>query len=90
MKAAPNLPEPRYEHDCEVCVFLGCLLDMDIYVCPQGTMPTLVARYSDFGPDYQSGEDIYFTRLMLPLLTLTGPRRDLATLLEALNEGHGR
>ena len=81
---------PLYTHDCEVCVFIGHLLDMDLYVCPQGELPTLVARYSDFGPDYQSGEDIFFTRLMLPLLKLTGPRRDLATLLEAINEGHGR
>lgn len=44
--------QPRYEHDCEDCVFLGQWKIYDLYYCPGE--PTVIART---GPDgeYQSG-----------------------------------
>lgn len=51
-----RLPEePRYEHDCTWCVFLGQYGDNDLYFCPGGGNPTVIARHSDEGSDYQSG-----------------------------------
>lgn len=58
---------PRFAHDCTACVFLGTntLPDSevawyprvaDLYFCNQGGfLPTVIARYSDDGPDYSSG-----------------------------------
>lgn len=50
------LPEkPRYQHDCQVCVFLGHYDGSDLYFCPQHGIKTVIARFSDLGPDYASG-----------------------------------
>jgi hypothetical protein len=45
--------KPRFEHDCTKCIFTGQDEEFDFYYCPpfQGTV---VARYSDDGPDYTS------------------------------------
>lgn len=57
-----DMPEgPQFTHDCESCIFLGRYVDtyssvrkdFDLYVCPGE--PTVVARYSSEGPDYNSG-----------------------------------
>jgi len=46
----------RYQHDCSACTFLGQHNDADLYFCSQGgKFPTVIARYSDEGSDYQSG-----------------------------------
>ena len=48
--------EPRYTHSCSKCTFLGQYNEYDLYHCIQvGGMPTVIARYSDDGPDYMSG-----------------------------------
>lgn len=48
--------EPRYSHDCAGCVFLGISEEADLYYCDQGdSLKTIIARYSDEGPDYISG-----------------------------------
>ena len=49
--------EPRYQHECGsgTCVFLGQHGDADLYYCPQGKLPTVIARYSNDSSDYQSG-----------------------------------
>jgi hypothetical protein len=44
---------PRYEHDCESCLYLGREGKYDLYYCPTG--PTVVARSSSEGGDYLSG-----------------------------------
>ncbi len=46
---------PKYRHDCQICTFLGHHDDSDLYYCPQGNIPTLVARYSSEPADYASG-----------------------------------
>jgi hypothetical protein len=47
---------PRYEHDCDVCSFLGQHGDADLYVCSFSKRPqTVIARYSDEPHDYASG-----------------------------------
>jgi hypothetical protein len=47
--------EPRYDHDCDACVYLGQYEQYDLYYCPGE--PTIVCRYSSDGPDYRSGLD---------------------------------
>jgi len=45
--------KPKFEHDCEVCVFLGHYLEHDLYCCPKG--PDILARYGDEGSEYMDG-----------------------------------
>jgi hypothetical protein len=51
---------PTWKHDCNRCKFLGQTIGgkhvVDLYVCETSPerSPTLVARYSDEGPDYAS------------------------------------
>jgi hypothetical protein len=56
--------QPRYYHTCPRCQYLGMLKQYDLYFCDQLSVsrhgkravnPTVVARYSDSGPDYLSG-----------------------------------
>lgn len=54
------MSEPRFTHDCKNCTFLGGFEHdgdyYDLYHCMQGgNCPTVIARFSDDGPDYQSG-----------------------------------
>jgi len=44
----------RYEHDCSACVFLGTYRDYDLYFCGED-YKTVIARYGDDEPEYQSG-----------------------------------
>lgn len=47
----------KYKHDCEKCEPLGEFGNIDLYFCNQaaGLGPTVIARYSSEGSDYQSG-----------------------------------
>jgi hypothetical protein len=67
---------PRYPHDCTACRYVGQLLAFDVYVCPQGGLPTVVARYGAEGPAYASGPEVRLDE-MLPgrdlTLTLANP-----------------
>jgi hypothetical protein len=51
--------KPQFKHDCSNCTFLGRHRDdyeYDLYHCMQGgSLPTVIARYGDYGPDYLSG-----------------------------------
>lgn len=53
----------RYQHDCEECTFLGQYNEYDLYHCNQRGRPTVIARYSDDGPDYMSGMEAPWTPL---------------------------
>ena len=50
---------PRYTHDCDKCEYLGGMEFEgeyhDLYCCPQGERPTVIARWGDDGPEYRSG-----------------------------------
>lgn len=45
---------PRYQHDCTACTYLGQVEEYDLYYCPQGKVPTVIARFGDEGGDYIS------------------------------------
>lgn len=58
--------KPNYIHDCNACIFLGKSNKFDFYVClNDNKYPvdietnyfniSILARYSDEGPDYTSG-----------------------------------
>jgi hypothetical protein len=56
----------RYAHDCKNCKPLGEYSDVDLYFCDQdGNNPTVLARFSDHGPDYISGLTFAPTNLAL-------------------------
>jgi len=44
---------PRYEHDCDRCIFLGEDGIYDLYYCDR--TPTVVCRYGNEGREYGSG-----------------------------------
>ena len=46
--------KPLYEHDCDCCIFLGSHKENDLYY-HKGERPTVIARYSNYAPDYVSG-----------------------------------
>lgn len=61
------LMRPFYKHDCEYCTFLGNWTEVihtsggktlrynyDLYHC-DSNYPTVIARFGNDGPDYQSG-----------------------------------
>lgn len=54
--------QPLYEHDCTSCVFLGNFESegdkYDLYYCPGGGYPTVIARYGSEGSHYSSGIEI--------------------------------
>lgn len=47
-----------HNHQCEDCTHLSSVteedMNYDLYYCPQGSRPTLIARYGEHG-DYFSG-----------------------------------
>ena len=52
------MEKPKFTHDSKCCVFLGHHEGHDLYVCPQNSRPTVIARYSDKVGDYKSGMSI--------------------------------
>lgn len=67
--------KPKYIHDCTNCKFLGngayCEKPVDWYICEGPERRTVIARYSDSGPDYSSvtiGECTDISRLELAAL----------------------
>ena len=54
------MEKAQYTHDCDSCTFLGRDIDtgsntqVDMYFCPQGSLPTIVMRYGNEGADYTS------------------------------------
>ena len=49
------MTEPKYQHNCDKCKFMPWpWKPFDVYVCPQGGSPTMILRYGNDGPDYES------------------------------------
>lgn len=48
--------QPRYNHDCATCKFVGQFGAEDIYICPKFNLEdaTIIRRNSSDGPDYSS------------------------------------
>ena len=46
---------PTFQHHCETCLYLGTYGAHDLYFCPQGALPTVIARFGSEGPEYCSG-----------------------------------
>jgi hypothetical protein len=51
----PPDSKPKFQHDCDGCTFLGSDEKHDFYYCPQGNLPTVIARWDNDGPSYTSG-----------------------------------
>lgn len=49
-----SLLVPVFEHDCDGCTFLGHVTGKDLWFCPQAGSPTVIARWSSDGPEYES------------------------------------
>lgn len=63
--------KPRYKHDCSSCQYLGQDGRFDLYYCGESNSDsnTLIARFSDYGPDYYSGMHFGKSGAILPLAT---------------------
>lgn len=68
--------DQRFEHDCNVCRFVGQLGREDVWVHerPDGADNTLIRRWGSDGPEYSSLPIEMVGQL--PLLHPTGPERD--------------
>lgn len=69
-----SVSKPKYEHDgCPACEFVGKTdsdgnndpQHYDVWVCPQGSIPTVILRYSSEGSEYSSGAVFYPEMLAL-------------------------
>jgi hypothetical protein len=76
-RLTPPMEQPRYEHYCRTCEFLGQYKEFDLYYC--SNEPTIIARYSDEGGDYGSG-------LVFGVTSDKGCYRE--ALVRALRTGH--
>jgi hypothetical protein len=46
---------PKFKHDCDNCILLGCTDKSDMYYCTRGPLGgSAIVRFSDDGPDYTS------------------------------------
>jgi hypothetical protein len=54
LRRKSKMPVPQHQHDCDCCTFLGNAGTADLYFCPQGGIPTVIARYGEAG-NYVSG-----------------------------------
>lgn len=75
LRAAAGASEPEFKHDCKNCKFLGRYRAVigpafreyggkfDLYVCPQGSAPTVIARFGNKAPDYMSGLPIALAQI---------------------------
>jgi hypothetical protein len=59
--------KPVYKHNCSQCIFLGNYAIEgkvhDLYYCPQITLPTVIARHGNEGPDYSSSIEIAVSQM---------------------------
>lgn len=51
---------PQFVHDCKECTYLGQCEGYDLYFCPQGNLPTVIARYGDAPWEYISGMPVAY------------------------------
>lgn len=51
------IESPRYQHDCDTCIFLGRKWHLELYFHPSSdaVLRTVIARFGSEGPDYESG-----------------------------------
>ncbi len=57
--AGRGTTSPKFEHDCDLCTFLGEYQRHDLYFCDKCTAgPTLIARYGSEGKQYTSGLEL--------------------------------
>jgi hypothetical protein len=48
-KPAATADKPRWPANCDTCTFLGPMAEYDLWHCPQGGLPTVIARYGPAG-----------------------------------------
>jgi RNase P subunit RPR2 len=74
-------PAPRFEHDCDACIFLGSEtvggVWHDLYFHPDERQPSVLARESSEGGDYRSGMNFVDRDGALALAFIRAQRRGL-------------
>jgi hypothetical protein len=51
------MTEPKFQHDCQNCQYLGTFYDLDVYLCNRpGDVSdgSIIARFGDYCGDYYS------------------------------------
>lgn len=56
--------KPKYNHDCDKCVFLGNWAEHDLYWCSQNGFPTVISRHGNEPDAYTSGIDVAKTNAL--------------------------
>jgi len=48
--------KPRFQHDCDNCIFIGHFHNHDVHICPHDSLvgSFVIARYGNDAPDYAS------------------------------------
>lgn len=46
--------KPKYQHDCDECIFMQHMHEHDVYFCKAHGVPTLIARKSSRPDDYRA------------------------------------
>jgi hypothetical protein len=55
-----TIEEPKFDHDCNRCIFLGSYEGNDLYYCCiNPRLETIIARHSNKPDDYTSGLFLY-------------------------------
>jgi len=58
------LKQPKFDHECESCLYLGRFLKHDLYACRDQqktkTISTVLARYGNEDNEYISGLELAF------------------------------
>ena len=84
---------PLFRHGSDCCVFVGTTQcsglknkshSYDLYVCNNGPIPTVIARYGDKGDEYISG--IPFVGMSEPLTEAFKRAQDLGILFVVSNK----
>lgn len=47
----------RYQHDCDHCIYIGQINNLDAYYCPNDSGTCYILRYGDEGCEYAARSD---------------------------------
>lgn len=98
----PKTSGPQFTHDSECCTFLGrwrgprpCadgvgeLCDYDLYWCDKCIEPTVISRYGDDGPEYNTGLVFAHRKPFIPAL-VEAKNRAKARGLDVLTDKYAK
>lgn len=71
MNSENNVEQPKFQHDCNDCKYLGTFFNLDVYLCSKSGRGSIIARFGNDGPDY------YSSRISVLLNELINPNNKI-------------